>query len=212
MTVTASNTVSYSETDDTRFGPPLTQAPGPKRVLQLLAFDVAQLVQSRAWLSASGDIRCPGDEGVETPSALEECHNNPVQLEVTDALFVNYNGSLSSPGAGDPAINNYFQALSAASLGDTGLWYNNSIFVSASIVNATLQPGPSAESLREDPSSFTFSPTPAVISMSYTCHFQRRKHALNFVICLFTHSFQPCQGAPDTVFLQPFSLRIIHYL
>jgi len=146
MAVTASHTMSFSYTDDTLFGPPLLQS-GIKRVLQVLGGDLMTSLGSGSWLSAAAVIRCPGDENPLTPAALEECHNNPTQLEVT--------------------------ALSDASLADTGIWHNNSIFV-----NATLQHMYEAY-LGED---FTVTPTPAVISMTYACHFQKRKPALNFII------------------------------
>jgi hypothetical protein len=180
MAVTASNTVSYSATDDTLFGPPLLQSDGPRRVLQLLALDLAHFAQRRHWLSAAAFINCSGDD----QAALEECHNNPAQLEVTEALFSYLNGSTEDVAFGSGAsIENYFQALSAASLADTGIWHNNSMFVSTDIVNETLQHGSNADFVRADPSAFTLMPTPAMISMTYTCHFPQRKPLLNFVIC-----------------------------
>jgi hypothetical protein len=185
MAVTASNTVSYSTTDDTLFGPPLLQSDGPRRVLQLLALDLALFARRRHWLSAAAFINCSGSDQV----ALEECHNSPAQLEVTEALFSNLNGSTEVVAFGNGAsIENYFQALSAASLADTGIWHNNSIFASADIVNETLQHGLSADVVRADPSAFTLTPTPAVISMTYTCHFPQRKPLLNFFICLLIRS------------------------
>lgn len=190
MAVTASHTVSYSVTDDTLFGPPLLEAPGIKRVIQMLALDLAQSVGPRSWLSAAAFIRCnQGDQDLVAPAVLEECHNNPAQLEVTGAEYAYANTTRESARLTDPSITNYFQALSAASLADTGIWHNNSIFVSLDIVNATLQHGYNADFLRKDPSSFIVMPTPAIILMTYNCHFQRRKSALNFIICSFTHFF-----------------------
>ena len=181
MTVTASNTVSYSATDDTRFGPPLLQSDGPRRVLQLLAYDLAHFAQRQHWLSAAAFVNCSGDD----QAALDECHISPAQLEVTEALFSHLNGSTEDVAFGSGAsIENYFQALSAASLADTGIWHNNSIFVSTDIVNETLQRGLKyADSVRAHPSAFTLTPTPAMISMTYTCHFPQRKPLLNFFIC-----------------------------
>lgn len=180
MAVTASNTVSYSATDDTLFGPPLLQSDGPRRVLQLLALDLAQFVEQRYWLSAAALINCSGSD----QAALEECHNSPAQLEVTGAEFSYPNGSTEDSAFGAPSIENYFKALSAASLADTGIWHNNSIFVSTNIVNETLQHGLNADSVRADPSAITLTPTPAIISITYTCHFPQRKPLLNFIICL----------------------------
>ena len=105
MTVTTSNTVSYSTTDDARFGPPLLQSDGPRRVLQLLALDLAYFAQRRHWLSAAALVNCSGDD----QAALDECHNSPAQLEVTEALFSYLNGSTEDVAFESGAsIENYF--------------------------------------------------------------------------------------------------------
>lgn len=189
MVVTASYTASHSVTDDDPFGIPLVEAPGIKRALQVLGLDVAQaaLAESQTWLSASGYISCPGDEFRNlTPAALEDCYNKPAQLVV---YAVSDPSGYSNGSAMGSSIHNYLQALSAASLADTGVWHNNSIFVSPGIVNATLLlPGP-ADLLEDKPSSLNVTPTPAIISITYTCRAWRHKPLLNFVICSFTHSY-----------------------
>jgi hypothetical protein len=189
MTITASHTTLVAGSSPNPLGIDLGLGNNITAVLDGLAADLlARMIEdpqvSFDFVATPGPL-CRGP--YLTPASLEECHNKPANLTIIGVPTEDQPGPTK---AGLAAGVNYLSALLAASFADLGIWHNNSIFINADFVNATLDPngGPYVQKIMTGDNYSPLTPTPAVISMAYICHFQRRKSPLSFVICSFTCS------------------------
>lgn len=192
-----------------------------QQILDLLAADMLVGMSLESSRSGIRSLSVYAHTSCQQSASMEECFSAPAYLVLSAARFLYANGSilandgrnLEIPETLHSSILNYLQALSAASLADTGNWRNNSIFVSPDpgILNATLQPNTevSAAVVHHPSYNAYYSPSfnssaaqmfrtnegwlfgtpvtgPVTISMTYTCRLQQRRHLLNFVICTFS--------------------------
>lgn len=179
MLVTASYTTSCLDAPLNPFRRDIGFGNNITTVLDMLANDLLLAMSNETNTPLGGGQKCLIGQN---STQLEECNNTPVIMGVYSTAFhlINLNSTTVT------SARNYFNALLAASYADTGIWHNNSIFISENMANATLDPsgGTYVQDVMAS-SYYNLAPTPAVISVPYTCHYLSRKSPLNFVICTF---------------------------
>lgn len=122
-----------------------------QNALDLLATDVLIGVgnaTSIIGLSTAGSVYCPiNTTNVNESTSNEQypiCMAGTVPVVSVDGVYASYtnNSLLDIQGNTYPALNqsisNYLQAISAAAQADLGIWFGNSLFANAKMINVTL--------------------------------------------------------------------------